>query len=395
MATATGMAQNSDSDLASASDAIDQMISMSIANHNPDVNNQNSDKTIIEQTNITRQNCPPSRFRTIEYLKRLTWTNSGPEQLERAEMKVLETLKSQFQGRSIPVCNGTQKIWTIYSNITSKNYPLVLVHGFGGGVGLWSLNLDQLCSDRPVYAIDLPGFAHSSRPVFSLDPLEAEKQFVDMIEEWRIGIGLNEPFILLGHSFGGFLSTSYSIRYPTYVKQLVLVDPWGFGYKPPNWQTSPMQRIPPWLRSFSSVMMKFSPLAGLRAAGPFGIRIMKYFRADLRNKFETLFDDDRILVYLYHCNVQIPTGEEGFRTISDLLAWAKRPMLDRIDELDPQIPVFFLHGEQSWIDIESSVCVQSKRSNVSVDMIPQAGHHVYADAPVEFDAYLKRVLFNK
>ena len=50
---------------------------------------------------------------------------------------------------------------------------------------------------------------------------------------------------------------------------------------------------------------------------------MKYFRPDLRVKFEKLFDDDRILVYLYHCNAQIPTGEQGFRTISDLLAWAK------------------------------------------------------------------------
>ena len=59
MATTTGIAQNSDSDLASASDAIDQMISMSIANHNPDVSNQNSDKTMIEQTSITRQNCSP------------------------------------------------------------------------------------------------------------------------------------------------------------------------------------------------------------------------------------------------------------------------------------------------------------------------------------------------
>ena len=50
---------------------------------------------------------------------------------------------------------------------------------------------------------------------------------------------------------------------------------------------------------------------------------MKYFRPDLRIKFETLFNDDRILVYLYHCNAQIPTGEQGFRTISDCLAWAK------------------------------------------------------------------------
>jgi hypothetical protein len=54
-----------------------------------------------------------------------------------------------------------------------------------------------------------------------------------------------------------------------------------------------------------------------------GVRIMKYFRPDLRMKFETLFNDDRILTYLYHCNAQIPTGEQGFRAISDFLAWAK------------------------------------------------------------------------
>ncbi len=203
-------------------------------------------------------------------MKRLTWRNTSPEQLARAEMKIFETLKSQFQGRHISVSNNTQKIWTVYSNLTSTNFPLVLIHGFGGGLGLWSVNLDQLCLDRPVYALDLPGFAHSSRPEFSTDPLEAEQQFVDMIEEWRIGIELNKPFILLGHSFGGFLSAAYAIRYPKYIKQLVLIDPWGFGRKPEDWQTSRMQRIPSSLRSFSTVLMKFSPLSGLRIAGPFG-----------------------------------------------------------------------------------------------------------------------------
>jgi len=186
-------------------------------------------------------------------------------------MKIFETLKSHFDGRYISVLNNTQKIWTIYSNLTSKNVPIVLIHGFGGGVGLWSLNLDQLCLNRPVYAIDLPGFARSSRPRFSLDPIEAEKQFINILEEWRIEIGLNEEFILLGHSFGGFLSASYALHYPKYVKQLVLIDPWGFDQRPENiWETGRLQRIPIWLRSFSSVMMKLSPLTGLRAAGPFG-----------------------------------------------------------------------------------------------------------------------------
>ena len=193
-------------------------------------------------------------------------------------MRVFDTLKSQYQCRFIPVANNTHKIWTIYSNVSSTNIPIVLLHGFGGGIGLWALNLDQLSADRPVYAFDLPGFARSSRPTFSQDPLEAEQQFVDMIEEWRIQIGLNEPFILLGHSFGGFLSAAYAIRHPTYVQQLVLVDPWGFAEKPDDvWQNERLQRVPPWLRSISAVVMKFAPLAGLRAAGPLGKGITRCF----------------------------------------------------------------------------------------------------------------------
>ncbi len=119
---------------------------------------------------------------------------------------------------------------------------------------------------------------------------------------------------------------------------------------------------------------------------------MKYFRSDLRVKFEKLFDDDRILVYIYHCNAQIPTGEQGFRTISDFFAWAKgfinsfffnlknliflEPMTDRIHLIDENIPIYFLHGEQSWIDIEPAIIAQTKHKNVYIDTVQEAGHHV-------------------
>ncbi|CAF3825265.1 unnamed protein product [Rotaria sp. Silwood1] len=331
----------------------------------------------------------------IDSIKRSVWNITGPKQLERAEKKILETLKSHFDGRYVPVLNNTHQIWTLYSNLTSDNIPIVLVHGFGGGVGLWSLTLDQLCSDRPVYAIDLPGFARSSRPVFSLDSIEAEKQFIDMLEEWRIGIGLNKEFILLGHSFGGYLSTSYTINYPKYVKQLVLIDPWGFEQKPENiWETGRLQRIPKWLRTFSPILMKISPLTILRATGPLGVPVMKHVRSDLCEKFKRLVDDDRILIYLFHCNAQLPTGETAFRTISDCFAWAKEPMIERIHLLDERIPIYFLHGEQSWVTMKSSLIIQEIRENTFVETIKEAGHHIYADAPEEFEMYLKRTLYN-
>lgn len=59
----------------------------------------------------------------------------------------------------------------------------------------------------------LIGFGRSSRPNFSSDAMIAEKQLVRSIEEWRREMKIKN-MILLGHSMGGFLATSYTISYP-------------------------------------------------------------------------------------------------------------------------------------------------------------------------------------
>lgn len=61
----------------------------------------------------------------------------------------------------------------------TKNAPLVLVHGFGCGGGIFAPSLDALSENRDVYAIDMLGFALSSRPRLSSDAMEAEKEVVD------------------------------------------------------------------------------------------------------------------------------------------------------------------------------------------------------------------------
>ena len=59
----------------------------------------------------------------------------------------------------------------------------------------------------------LTGFGRSSRPTFDTDAINAERQFITGIEEWRKEVGLGK-FIIVGHSFGGFLAASYAIKYP-------------------------------------------------------------------------------------------------------------------------------------------------------------------------------------
>lgn len=70
-------------------------------------------------------------------------------------------LKGTYRGRYINVgCTVGKKesyVWTVSLNEESDNVPLVLLHGFGSGVGLWCLNLDSLSANRSVYAMDIIG----------------------------------------------------------------------------------------------------------------------------------------------------------------------------------------------------------------------------------------------
>lgn len=55
------------------------------------------------------------------------------------------------------------QLWTITCNgkprdkEAEKKIPLVLLHGFGAGVGLWVGNLDAVSAQRTVHAFDLLG----------------------------------------------------------------------------------------------------------------------------------------------------------------------------------------------------------------------------------------------
>ncbi len=39
-----------------------------------------------------------------------------------------------------------------------------------------------------------------------------------------------------------------------------------------------------------------------------------------------------------------------FITISNKLLYAKYPMIDRIDCLDPNIPIWFIYGNRTWVE---------------------------------------------
>ncbi len=121
----------------------------------------------------------------------------------------------QVQQRMVGLADGETKINTIIVRRSQgdrhgdRKEPgpqrtLVLVHGLGGGLGLWSKNLVALAGHFDVvYAFDLLGFGRSSRSVAPAgSTASVQAWWVNSLEDWREAMEIEQPFEICGHSLG-------------------------------------------------------------------------------------------------------------------------------------------------------------------------------------------------
>lgn len=271
-------------------------------------------------------------------------------------------------------------------NTVNQNVPIVMLHGFGAGIAFWLMNLEEISENRPLYAIDLLGFARSTRPNFSKDAEVIEHQFVESIERWRELMQIPK-MILLGHSFGGFLSSAYAMKYPERIEHLILADPWGFTDVPD------LSNVALWKRSLIKVFQKMRPLAIIRAAGPYGEWLVKKARSDILRKYEHAVEDQTVIAqYIHQCNSnRNPSGEEAFSNLLQGGPWAKNPMGERLKEgIKEDIPITFLYGAISWMDNKYGQIIKDSRPNsyTHIESIQFAGHHVYSDNALDFNLFV-------
>ena len=102
---------------------------------------------------------------------------------------------------------------------------------------------------------------------FSSDATEIEEEMVGHLETWRRVVGL-ERFVLLGHSLGAFLATSYALRHPERVRHLILVDPWGLP--PPPSEEEMKKKFPILAKTSWKMLGRMKPFDPIRMAGPWG-----------------------------------------------------------------------------------------------------------------------------
>ncbi len=102
---------------------------------------------------------------------------------------------------------------------TAGNPPILLIHGFGAGLGHWRHNIETLSQNHTVYAIDLLGFGNSEKAHACYSPL----LWADQIYEfWATFIGT--PTILVGNSLGSVTAMMAAAKYPAMVQALAWIN---------------------------------------------------------------------------------------------------------------------------------------------------------------------------
>lgn len=150
--------------------------------------------------------------------------------------------------------------WRIFNkDATAVTVPTLMIHGYAASSMCYHRNFETLSRHmRDIYAIDLPGNGLSKELPLNveLDPPKAikfqetvkgqyfkleepideasykrhldnyENYYVDALEKWRVANNLSK-INLVGHSYGGYLTFKYSLKYPQNVHKLCLVSPLG------------------------------------------------------------------------------------------------------------------------------------------------------------------------
>lgn len=321
---------------------------------------------------------------------------------------------------------------------------VVLVHGYAASLGLFIDNFDSLSSipGVKIHAIDLLGFGFSSRPKFPKlpnntkeDVYKVEDWFIDSMEEWRIKRNINR-FILIGHSFGGYLSCAYAMKYNrklidasskahNLIDKMILVSPVGVErskYSLIKNDTDLETRLEnqsesqvPLTRELTADQESivqgtdtqpkvgdddenargqrlfhhlwrhhYSPFGIVRNIGPMRSKFISRWTT---HRFAHVYYQNpehffNVHNYIYRIFNGAGSGEYAITRVLDVGAMARLPLIDRVPQkvVDMKLPTLWLYGDKDWMndeagqEITAEINQLAKKTSPPIDSLAQFGY---------------------
>ncbi|MBK1646337.1 alpha/beta hydrolase [Thiocapsa imhoffii] len=113
-----------------------------------------------------------------------------------------------------------------YADVSADGHPLVLIHSVNAAPSAFEMKplFDHYRGQRPVYALDLPGFGHSERDNRRYSPTLYANAIVEFIDHV-----VGKPCDVVAFSLGCEFAAQAATLRPGEVSSLVLISPTGFS----------------------------------------------------------------------------------------------------------------------------------------------------------------------
>jgi pimeloyl-ACP methyl ester carboxylesterase len=275
-----------------------------------------------------------------------------------------QALAVPFEDRFITVAGARIHYLAWHANADKPG--IVLVHGNGAHAHWWTFIAPFLLEHNRVVAIDLSGMGDSSpRAAYSPEIFAAEVAAV------MDDAGFDAQTVVVGHSFGGYVTLKTGLLHRERLAGVVLVDS---AVRPPDfqWERDP-KRSP--VRPKRTYPDFESALARFRLMPP----------QDCANQY--------ILDYIgRHSLVQTEGGWTWKFDDGLFHKFAFDNMADDLARLSCRVGV--IYGDNSYLFSQDVADYMFKVLDESVPFvaIPDAQHHLFLDQPLAFVAALRTLL---
>ena len=354
--------------------------------------------------------------------------------LEELQRRIMEEVHVEGIKKNDKLFNEINQWHFQNENTSTVRTPTLLIHGYAASSMSFFRNYPGLSKHiRNLYSIDLPASGLSSVPSLEINtttPLPLDIKFIgenkfkvpytinanhnkfviqmyedfylDRIEQWRIDNKLGKMNVV-GHSFGGYLSFKYAVKYPNSVNKLCLVSPLGverniwsvnnnfhsntlytIDFKNPNSKFySKRNMIPKYLFEQQFHI--------LRMMGPLGAKLCWNYIMAAYSRVPSLAYKEYIFELFY--------GKEGipkvttdiFKGLFSRCILAKDPLMDSLQYLNVK-KLLIVYGQYDWMNKKAGMFMVKELNNLknclegaSYLEIPSSGHNLFLDNPESFN----------
>ena len=282
-------------------------------------------------------------------------TSTAPIADAAAAQALLERLDRSAQRWETPCGDGTM-VWRGWGS----GPAVLLVHGGAGSWRHWVRNLPALTQGHTVIAPDLPGLGDSAR---APDPINADSVAAIVGQGLDTVLGSHAPIHVAGFSYGGVIAGVVAANAGDRVRSLTLIGTGGLG--PPN-------------RSVELVRVRDK--TGAERLAAHRENLLRMMLADSANV-------DALALEIQEQNTARAHLNSGFM-------WMSRALHEALPRVHGHVHAFWGEHEmpdRAMLDIRLAL-LREARPDVTIEVIPYAGHWVFYEAADAFNTALLRIL---